>query len=158
MTKRLVALAIFVTIAGCSQPAANESGDAAPASAAASEGTGAASAPNMKGTWVGTSHSIVKGTTRHHAAATGSQPLLDEIQFTYVIDGQDGNRFWGVLSSPMSEETMTGVVGLDGKRVVARTSEGEIDGVLTDPDTIQLIYSAGGEAPAVAVNTMRRQK
>lgn len=153
MQKRMALLALIVAIGGCSQPAATQDSSGPAANTVAS-----ATAPNMKGTWVGTSQSIVKGTTKHHAPATGSQPLLDEVQFTYVIDGQDGNRFWGVLSSPMGDETMTGVVGLDGKRVVARTSEGVIDGVLTDADTIQLIYSAGGAAPVVAVNTMRRQK
>lgn len=115
-------------------------------------------APDMKGTWVGTADSIVTGKTKHHAPRQESKPMLNKVQFTYEINGQDGYRFWGTVSSVRSKELLTGVVGLDGKTVVARTSEGEIKGTLIDPDTIQLIYSAGGPATVVSVNTMKRQK
>jgi len=128
------------------------------ASLAASAAVAQTAPPDMKGTWVGTSASIVTGKTKHHAAPAGDKPLLDNIEFTYVIDGQDGHRFWGTLSSPHSKEMMTGVVGLDGTTIVARTSEGEINGTLVDSDTIQLIYSAGGPATVVAVNTMKRRR
>ena len=157
MNKRMAALALVVTVGGCSQPAPKSEANASPAAASGGAAT-AVSPADMKGTWVGTSQSIVKGKTRHHAPAGESPPLLDNVQFTYVIEGQDGNRFWGKLSSPLGEESLTGVVGLDGQTVVARTSEGEIRGTLTDADTIQLVYSAGGPSTVLAVNTMKRQK
>lgn len=128
------------------------------ASFAASAALAQTAPPDMRGTWVGTSQSIVTGKARHHAPQAGDKPLLDNIEFTYVIDGQDGHRFWGTLSSVHGTEMMTGVVGLDGKTVVARTSEGEIEGTLLDSDTIQLVYSGGGPATVVAVNTMKRKK
>lgn len=112
----------------------------------------------MKGTWVGTSQSIVTGKAKHHEAQGSAKPWLDEVQFTYEIGSQDGNRFWGTLSSKYGKEMLVGVVGLDGKTVVARTSEGEIRGTLSDADTIQLIYSADEPVPVVAVNTMKRQR
>ena len=115
-------------------------------------------APDMRGTWTGTSDSIQTGATKHHEARPGDKPWLDTVQFTYLIDGQDGHRFWGTLSSKYGKEMMVGVVGRDGKSVVARTSEGEIRGVLVDPDTIELIYSAAQPATVVAVNTMKRRK
>jgi hypothetical protein len=128
------------------------------ASIAASGATAQTAAPDMKGTWMGTAEAIVTGKTKHHAPRQSGKPMLSTVQLTYVISGQDGHRFWGTLSSVHSKEMLTGVVGLDGKTVVLRISEGEARGTLVDPDTMQVIYSAGGPASVVAVNTIRRQK
>ena len=117
-----------------------------------------AAAPDLKGTWVGTSESIVTGKAEHHVAPAGKAPLLDNVRFTFAITGQDGHRFWGTISSAKGTEVLTGVVGLDGRTVVARDSDGEIEGTLVDADTIQLIYTHGGASTVVAVNTIRRQK
>lgn len=155
MRNLLAILATIVAVGGCSQPAAQTANDAEQVPAAAANTSAAA---DMRGTWVGTSQSIVTGKPRHHASAEGGKPLLDNVEFTYVIDGQDGQRFWGTVSSKMSSEPITGVVALDGKKVVARTSEGEIEGTLVDGDTIQLVYSAGAPNPVLAVNTMKRQR
>ena len=63
------------------------------------------------------------------------------------------------LTSPNFEEDMTGVIAKDGKTIVARTSEGEVRGTITDPDTIDLIYSAGGRnMTVVAVNSWKRTR
>lgn len=115
-------------------------------------------APDLKGTWVGTSESIVTGKAEHHAASAGKAPLLDNVQFTFAITGQDGHRFWGTISSAKGTEALTGVVGLDGRTVVARDDDGQIEGTLVDANTIQLIYTHGGVSTVVAVNTIRRQK
>jgi hypothetical protein len=115
--------------------------------------------PDMRGTWVGTSESIVTGTSGHHAAGGAKEaPLLDNIPFTIVVTRQDGHRFWGTVASPRKKEVIVGVVGLDGKSVVARTSEGEIRGSLVDGDTLEHIYSAGEPVAVLAVNRMKRQK
>lgn len=114
--------------------------------------------PDMRGTWIGTSESIVLGNTKHHAPVGAHAPLLDNVEFTYVITNQDGHRFWGTLVSARSKEPLIGVIGLDGKTVVARTSEGEVRGTLVDGDTIEHIYSAGGNGRVLAVNTMKRKK
>lgn len=138
MRKMLVALALgtFLATAGVAQTAA----------------------PDVRGTWVGTSQSIVTGKAKHHAAPPPGKPLLDNVEFTWVIEGQDGHRFWGTLSSVHGSEALTGVVGLDGKTLVARTSEGEIEGRLVDSDTVEIIYSAGGPATVLAVNSLKRRK
>ena len=95
---------------------------------------------------------------KHHEAQTGDKPLLDNVEFTYEVDGQDGHRFWGTLRSPSFEEPMAGVIAKDGKSIVARSSEGEIRGTFTDPDTIDLTYSAGGRSTVLAVNTWKRTR
>ena len=154
MDKKWAAMAVFVALGACTQPAANSNaaGDnaAAPATAAA--------IPNLLGTWVGTGESIVTGMALHHAAQTGPEPLRDNVQFTYNITGQDGHRFWGTVKSAQGEERITGVVTQDGKSIVAQDNDGEIRGSITGPDTIDFVYNHGGSSTVVALNTITRQK
>lgn len=151
--KMLAATAMVLALAACDQgPAGNSAANAGATPAAR------AAAPDLRGTWQGTGQSIVTGQAKHHAAPGATQPMLDNVPFTYVVEGQDGNRFWGTLSSPHFKEVVTGVVGHDGKSITARTSEGEIRGTIADTDTIDIVYSGGGESTVVAINTWKRQK
>jgi hypothetical protein len=113
---------------------------------------------NLKGTWVGLSESIVRGSPMHHAPAPSNAPELDNVLFTYTISGQDGRRFWGKVSSPRNTELVTGVIGLDGKTIVAEDSDGLMQGTIIDPDTIDIIYAHTGTSTVVAVNRLKRQK
>ena len=151
-------LAVFgaFTLAGCNTGATDE---AAPTNTVAAEPAATEAAiPDLKGKWVGTSESIVTGIAKHHEAPEGDAPLLSSVEFTYVVEGQDGRRFWGTLTSPNFEEDMIGIVAKDGKTIVARSSEGEVRGTIADPDTIDITYSAGGDATVVAVNTWKRAR
>lgn len=155
--RALSILAGALALAACNREAADNK--AADNSAENEVMQAAPAIPDLKGTWVGTSESIVTGMSKHHDAPESDKPLLDNIEFTYVVDGQDGHRFWGTLTSPNFEEDMTGVIAKDGKTIVARTSEGEVRGTITDPDTIDLIYSAGGRnMTVVAVNSWKRTR
>lgn len=154
MQKHWAALAAFTALGACTQPAATGNADANAAGASATQ----AAIPDLKGTWTGTSESIVTGNALHHAAQSGKDPLLDNVQFTYVIAGQDGHRFWGTVSSARGEEPITGVVGHDGKSIVARDTDGEIRGAMVDADTIDFVYDHGGTSTVVALNTIKRQK
>lgn len=155
--RKLLLICSVMALAACNKNPANE---AASANASGANETVASETaiPDMKGKWVGTSESIVTGMSKHHEPQSGDDPLLDNVDFTYVVEGQDGHRFWGTLTSPDFEEDMTGVISKDGKTIVARSSEGEVRGTFVDPDTIDLIYSAGGRAAVVAVNTWKRTR
>src|SRR6476660_8523749 len=84
-------------------------------------GNAAAEGPiiSLKGTWVGTSESIERGSALHHAPETDTKPHLDNVEFTLTIAGQDGRRFWGTVSSKRNHEPVTGVIAYDGKTIVA---------------------------------------
>ena len=114
---------------------------------------------DLKGRWVGTSESIVRGSAPHHAAAPGPAPLVDNVEFTLVITGQDGRRFWGTVSGGTSVEPVIGVIALDGKTIVARDSDGLLEGTIVDADTIDSVYSHNNGTSAVAAsNRWKRQK
>lgn len=144
--------AAALALASCAQAPTDKGNESAPAPATE---TGV---PDLKGKWVGTSESVVLGSPKHHAPAAGSKPRLSSVEFTITIDGQDGHRFWGSAKSRYSDDFILGVIKQDGKSILARTSEGEIDGRITGADTIELTYSGSGNATVMSINTWKRQK
>jgi hypothetical protein len=129
-------------------------------------GTGIANAQSfdMKGTWTGTSKTIVSGPAGHHPPSVASKPAgnnrLTELAFTTKIEGQEGNRVWGTISSPAATDPLIGVISPDGKqlRLIAK-GKGVIEGTVVDPDTISIFYTEGHNDVAVAAtNTWKRQK
>ncbi len=155
MQRNWAALAAFIVLGACTQPAGTGNTDANGNDVAA---TAQAAIPDLKGNWVGTSESIVTGMALHHGAQTGKDPLLDNVQFTFAITGQDGHRFWGNVKSAQGEERLTGVIARDGKTILAQDNDGVIHGTLVDADSIDLIYNHGGSSTVVALNTIKRQK
>lgn len=124
----------------------------------------AQSTPDLKGTWTGTSQTIVAGLAPHHPATTTAKQAgpnrLTEVKFTVKVDGQQGNRFWGTISSASTADPFIGVITPDGKRVrIVQQRAGIVDGTVVGPDTIEIVYSeqSGGVAVA-ATNTWTRQK
>jgi hypothetical protein len=93
---------------------------------------------DMKGGWSGTTNAIVRGLAAHHPAGEPSRPAgvarLREVTFTYKIEGQDGPRFWGTVSSPNHVEQVIGAIASDGKRLYIATEDGFVDGVIVDND------------------------
>ncbi|MGD9884301.1 MAG: hypothetical protein AB7F22_29305 [Reyranella sp.] len=128
--------------------------------------TGAASAQtfDMKGTWTGTSKSIVSGLAGYHPGTVAAKPAggnrLTELPFTTRIEGQDGNRVWGTLSSAAAVDAVIGVISPDGKQLrLVLKGRGIIDGTIVDPDTIDIFYTEDRNGVAVAAtNTWKRQK
>jgi hypothetical protein len=129
-----------------------------------SVGTASAQSFDMKGTWVGTSRSIVSGLPVHHPVTTAAKPAgdnrLTEVPFTTRIEGQDGNRVWGTNSSPAATVPVLGVISLDGKQIrLIVKGRGVVEGTIVDPDTIEILYTEDHDGVAVAAtNTWKRQK
>ena len=129
-----------------------------------STGTASAQSFDMKGTWTGTSKSIVSGLAGHHPGTVAAKPAgsnrLTELPFTAKIEGQDGNRVWGTLSSAAATDRIIGVISPDGKQLrLVLVGRGVVEGTIVDPDTIDLFYTEDRNGIAVAAtNTWKRQK
>ncbi len=83
--------------------------------------------PDMKGTWSGSSHSIVMGANHgHHADNTqpADKPFLASRTFTLQVEGQDGRRFWGTTVTSHSRESFIAVLRADGKSFLLVDSDG----------------------------------
>ena len=54
--------------------------------------------PNLKGKWVGKTHSIVAGAGAHWPSSKGTfdKPGLFEKDLVIEVTGQQDNRFWGI--------------------------------------------------------------
>lgn len=124
----------------------------------------AQSISDLKGTWTGTSKTIVSGQPLHHPASTPSQPAgpnrLTEIKITLTIEGQQDGRFWGKLGSPATVEPVIGVLSPDGKRLRAvPQSGGVIEGTALSADSFELFYFENKAGTSVAAtNVLSRQK
>jgi hypothetical protein len=138
-------LATLVVTLGCAGPAGT---------AAAQDPT---QLPDLKGRWVGTNEAIMLGTPLHHGSDANT-PRLNALEFTYTIEGQDGRRFWGTVASQRDREPILGVIGFDGKTIVAQDSDGTIQGTLVDRDTMELTYHHTGSSVVVAAIRVKRQR
>ena len=116
--------------------------------------------PNMKGKWVGKTHTIVAGVAPHWPSNRGTfeKPGLFEKDLVIEITGQEGNRFWGnqVLSGEgeKTEEPMIGqLTGGDNKTVVIVDTDGYLNGRLVGNDLLSFCYTqAGGKTESSVVS------
>jgi hypothetical protein len=131
-------------------------------------GAGGASAqtaqvPDLRGTWSGISQVIIDGATGNHpagaAAHAASRFRVGEAEFTYRIEGQDGVRFWGTITSAYRVERIIGAIAADGKRVYMVSQDGFVDGFISNTDTMDTCFrQLQPEAAAAACNTIRRKR
>jgi hypothetical protein len=71
--------------------------------------------PNIKGKWVGKTHSIVAGSGGHWPTSKGTfeKPGLFEKDLVIEVTGQEGRRFWGIqtISGSNGESTQEPMIG-----------------------------------------------
>lgn len=116
--------------------------------------------PNVKGRWVGKTHSIVAGVAPHWPSNRGTfeKPGLFEKDLVIEVTNQDGRRFWGMQtfsgSNESTHEPMIGeLTGKDNKTLVLVDRDGYLDGQLVDDNTLSFCYrQAGGSAGGSVVS------
>jgi hypothetical protein len=116
--------------------------------------------PNMKGKWVGKTHSIVAGQGLHWPSSNGTfeKPGLFEKDLVIDITGQEGNRFWGnqIFSGngEKTEEPMIGeLTGGDNKTVIIVDTDGYLNGRLVGNDVLSFCYTqAGGKTESSIIS------
>jgi hypothetical protein len=110
--------------------------------------------PNIKGKWVGKTHSIVAGVAPHWPSNRGTfeKPGMFEKDLVIDVTHQEGRRFWGMQTfsggGESTNEPMIGVLGgKDNKTVALVDRDGYLDGQLLDNNTMTFCYrQAGGSA------------
>ncbi|MCA0302508.1 MAG: hypothetical protein LCH95_08875 [Proteobacteria bacterium] len=126
-------------------------------------GTAQAQVIDLKGTWTGIAEAIFEGPAAHHgkpgASGAGSRFKLNQQPFTFVFEGQEGRRFWGMVSSPTSTERIIGSLSVDGKSVHMVDDDGMVDGTVVNADTLDLCYRhVGKESALVSCLRVTRKK
>jgi hypothetical protein len=114
--------------------------------------------PNIKGKWVGKTHSIVAGSGGHWPTSKGTfeKPGLFEKDLVIEVTGQEGRRFWGIQTisgnGESTQEPMIGeLTGRDNRTVVIVDTDGYINGQLVDEDILSFCYTQadGKTGPSV---------
>ena len=116
--------------------------------------------PDIKGKWVGKTHSIVAGVAPHWPSNRGTfeKPGLFEKDLVIEVTAQEGRRFWGMQTftgnGENTQEPMIGeLTGKDNKTVVLVDRDGYLDGQLIDDNTLSFCYKqAGGQIGASVVS------
>jgi len=116
--------------------------------------------PNIKGKWVGKTHSIVAGVAPHWPSNRGTfeKPGMFEKDLVIDVTNQEGRRFWGVQtfsgSGENTHEPMIGeLTGKENKTIVLVDRDGYLDGQLVDDNTLTFCYrQAGGSAGGSVVS------
>ncbi len=122
--------------------------------------------PNIKGKWVGKTHTIVAGAGGHWPSNKGTfeHPGLFEKDLSIEITGQQDNRFWGIQKlsghGETSDEPMIGeLTGPDYKNLVLVDTDGYLHGQLDDANTLTFCYEqAGGKTTASVVSCSRLKR
>jgi hypothetical protein len=116
--------------------------------------------PDIKGKWVGKTHTIIAGVGLHWPSSMGTfqKPGLLEKDLVIDITGQDGNRFWGnqifAGNGEKTEEPMIGeLTGANYRTMVLVDTDGYLNGQLIGNDTISFCYTqAGGKTESSVVS------
>jgi len=100
----------------------------------------------------------------HPQGATGEKPAGDyrmrDVPFTYKIDGQDGLRFWGKVSTDVvKNERLIGSLSHNGKTIYMAGKVGLLDGEVIDANTIEMCYRhVDATSALVNCKIMKRQQ
>jgi hypothetical protein len=121
---------------------------------------GADQAPDVKGKWVGKTHTIIAGRGMHWPKARGTfdKPALLEKDLVIEITGQEGRRFWGTTTisggGEKTDEPFIGeLTGKDNRRFVFADTDGFWNGELDGNDTLSFCYMhTGGKSRSTVVS------
>jgi hypothetical protein len=138
------------------------------AAAIAAPALAADAIPNIKGKWVGKTHTIVAGMPLHWPSNRGTfdKPGLFEKDLEIDITGQTDTRFWGnqifTGNGERTEEPMIGeLTGANYRTIILVDTDGYLNGQLIDNDTISFCYTqAGGktETSVVSCTQIKRSR
>ena len=133
--------------------------------AATAQTTGSPAVYDMKGTWTGTRDNITDGATPQISASAQGSPAgtyrLTRVNLIYKIEGQDGRRFWGTISSDQggAPTRVIGSLSVDGKWIYMVGVIGYVDAQVVDGDTIESCYRhTTAQSATVGCDLMKRQK
>lgn len=115
--------------------------------------------PDVKGRWVGKTHSIVAGKGAHWPSSAGTfeKPGLYEKDLVLEITGQQDDHFWGTTTmsggGEKTQEPFIGeLYGKDHRKLLSADTDGYLWGEV-DGDTISFCYShAGGPSQSSVVS------
>jgi hypothetical protein len=116
--------------------------------------------PDLKGKWVGKTHTIVAGGGGHWPTGSGTfaKPGLFEKDLVIEVTGQEGRRFWGVTTlsgkGEKTDEPFIGeLTGRGNRTIVGVDTDGFYNGQVVGAGKISFCYThAGGKTASSVVS------
>ncbi len=114
------------------------------------------SVPDLTGTWIGTSKSVVFGQNKYHPGGEtpADPPRVREQEYKMEIKGQDGRVFWGeawASANPDVRDTLALALAADGRTIVGADNDGAHYMTLISPDRIERCYAHPGTSPSGSI-------
>jgi hypothetical protein len=111
--------------------------------------------PDLKGTWSGKGKSIVFGNNPHHPGSqtAANPPRVRDFEFTFVVDGQEGQLLWGHSFSSIAttNEPFAWAISSDNKTIVGADTDGYFQLVVMAPDRMEMCYNHSGLSPSGSI-------
>ena len=123
-------------------------------------------APDVKGKWIGKTHTILVGKGGHWPKGRGTwaNPALLEKDLAFDIRGQDGRRFWGVTTisggGEKTDEPFIGeLTGKDYKSFVFADTDGFWNGQVDGGDVLLFCYMhTNSKSTVVSCSQVKRAR
>ena len=105
----------------------------------------AAAPPDLRGTWRVEGNGIAEGPAPFHPAnappvAQGMAPRLRHVSLTLRVDGQEGERFWGVATNADASEDFIGSLTGEAGRFLLVDVDGFMEGTVGADGTMRYCY------------------
>jgi hypothetical protein len=114
--------------------------------------------PDLKGTWIGQTHSLTRGNTEHYPQAGPAAPAFRDASWTITVDRQEGNRFTATrgLSEGTRRDPIIGVIRADRQTILMVDDDGTFLATLTAPDAMEVcrteVTAASGSVSCAEFN------
>jgi hypothetical protein len=112
--------------------------------------------PDLKGTWTGKGQSVVYGSNQHHPGGqAGDTPRVQEIEFSFVVTGQEGRGAWGYNLSSVAQtrEPFAWSLSTNGRTAIGADTDGYYQITLESADLMELCYAHNRLSPSGSIVT-----
>ena len=98
--------------------------------------------PSLVGTWKGTAQAVTLGANPYRESTQQQTPIFSsrEIEFTFTITEQKGNRFSGSSSDGNRRETLIGALSPNNQGGIILDDDGQYLFTVRDRDTLDACY------------------
>jgi hypothetical protein len=115
--------------------------------------------PDLKGTWTGTSPSVVYGVNQHHPGPGSDEtPRIRETEFNLVITGQEDRNLWGYNYSKVTDphEPFAWSLSSNGRTGIGADTDGYYQISVESADAMEVCYAHNRLSPSHSIVTACR--
>jgi hypothetical protein len=118
-----------------------------------------AAAPDMVGTWSGTTNTTVFGSGEHHPGKEDAKSVrFRNVPISFVIDQQKGQNFSGKVVTAGYQELLAGALSQDGKGGVMADQDGVFNFKMLSKNKMEVCYAHTKPTSIVAACTLTERK